>query len=46
MSSWWRTAKGEARGVVHLWRGRLAAAAVAAVATDGVLRGGSSETPE
>lgn len=46
VSSWWRTAKSEARGVVHLWRGRLAAAAVAAVATDGVLRGGSSETAE
>lgn len=37
MSSWWRTAKSKARGVVHLWRGRLAAAAVAAVATDAVL---------
>lgn len=37
VSSWWRTAKGKARGVVHLWRGRLAAVAVAAGSTDGVL---------
>lgn len=37
VSSWWRTAERKARGVMHLWRGRLAAAAVAAGATDGVL---------
>lgn len=38
MRSGWRTAKSKARGVVHLWRGCLAAAAVAAVATDTILR--------
>lgn len=47
MSSWWRTAKSKARGVVHPWRGRLAAAAaVAAVAADAVLRCGSREAAE
>lgn len=46
VSSRWGTAKREARRVVHLWRGRLAAAAVAAVATDAVLRRGSGEAAE
>lgn len=48
VSSWRRTAKSKAWGVVHLWRGGLAAAAavVAAAATDAVLRCRSGEAAE